>query len=355
MLLCACAASPQAPLPVGEPALVEAPAPPATPAARQPDDVADVPAWQRTGARPISAWAVYWDTKDVLTELAPIADRLGTLCFFEAFFAADGTLLLPDAAVTVYEDVERAYPGHAWQSYLTFVNDVKKEDGSFDLKTASPLKPILADTAAMDAHIEELIAFTRERGFDGIELDYEALRKAPELWEPFTVFCARLYARTQREGLGLRVVLEPIAPFETLSFPQGPTYVIMCYNLYGGHSQAGPKADYDFLTELMSCGATLPSKPLFALATGGYDWDEHGDGTQVTLEKACALYKDRGQGNAIRDGRSGAVAFRYKADNGKLHTVWYADARTLALWTQTLQKAGYDEVCYWRLGGNYAE
>ncbi|MDO5112676.1 MAG: glycosyl hydrolase family 18 protein [Clostridia bacterium] len=349
MLALSACASP-APLPEGEAVVAEVPTLPSAPVAPVEQTT---PAWQLAGERPYSTWAVYWDTADVLAELAPVADTLGALCYFEAFFTADGALTLPDAVVALYASVEESYPENAWQSYLTFVNDVQKPDGSFDLKSAAPLRAVLADTAAMDAHSDALIDFTRAHGFDGVEIDYEAIRKAPELWQPFVQFCERLYAKTQAAGLGLRVVLEPIAPYAELRFPYGPTYVIMCYNLHGGHNDAGPKADYDFLNELMQDAATLPTKPLFALATGGYDWDEHGDATQVTLRAAHELYTQYGQGSSVRDGRSGAIAFRYQAENGKLHTVWCADKRTLALWAQTLQRAGYPALSFWRLGGNY--
>ena len=348
-LLCACAA----PVALGEVAKVEAaPLPVASSAFVQTQD-AKLPAWQLAGERPLSAWAAYWDTGDVLAELSPIASRLGTLCYFEAYFAHDGALTVPDTLTALYGAVEAAYPSHRWESYLTFVNDWQLADGSFDLKSMTPLKAVLADTAAMDAHIAALVEFTASRGFDGLEIDYEALRKAPELWDAFAVFCARLYGAAQEAGLGLRVVLEPIAPFESVAFPAGPTYVVMCYNLHGGHSKPGPKADFDFLSSLMEKSAFLPGDPVFALATGGYDWDAAGDATQVTLQKALALYEERGKGTPIRDGASGAVAFRYTDENGKVHTVWFADSRTLTMWAEALARAGYARVSYWRLGGNF--
>ncbi len=348
-ICCSCLPSP-APLPQGEEAVVEVPA---IHAADSSGKTEEAPAWLSDGARPVSVWAAYWDTGDVLSELSPIADRLGILCYFEAFFDHSGALIMPEALRGLYLNVEADYPDNLWQSYITFVNDLQKEDGSFELKSAEILRPLFEDEAAMDAHIDELIGFTLSNGFDGLEIDYEALRKAPELWEPFTVFCGRLYERANAEELGLRIILEPNAPFDELSFPAGPDYVIMCYNLHGGHSDPGPKADYVFLEELMRASEYLPGKSVFALATGGYDWDENGEASQLTLRAAYQLYKERAKGYSLRDGQSGALVFRYTDEDEDIHTVYCADTRTLALWSQKLKNAGFDELCYWRLGGNY--
>lgn len=347
LLLSACYAAPAPqPAPVPSPTAVPAPTP-------VPSDGA-TPAWQQEGARDVSVWAAYWDTADVVAELAPVAHRLKALCYFEAYFSPDGTLRLPEALPALYQAVEAAYPDNLWANYLTFVNDVQEDNGTFTQKTTDILAPFLADEAAMDAHIDQLIACVQENGFDGVEIDYEALRKAPALWEPFTRFCARLYARTQAAGLSLRVVLEPYAPFADYAFPQGPVYVVMCYNLYGGHSAPGPKADYAFLADVAARASLLPGRVEYALATGGYDWRTHSDASQLTQSAAQTLFSTRGVGACTRDGDSGALTFRYKDENKKKHTVWYADAQTLALWANALRAYGAGDLAYWRLGGNGA-
>ena len=312
-------------------------------------------AWLLEGERPYSAWAVYWSTEDVMDELSPIADRLGILSYFEAYFLADGSLFLPEETTLLYQAVEARFEGNRWKSYLTFVNDLKLEDDTFSLKDVGLLDPLFQSEQAMDAHIRALVSFTLEQGFDGMEIDYEALRKSPSLYEPFTRFLSRLYDACEAEKLGLRVILEPSVPCEEYAFPQGPEYVLMCYNLHGGHSDPGPKADYEFFDELMEKSAYLPGTAVFALASGGYDWGEDGDAVQRTLAQACKLFDERGKGSMIRDAASGTLAFRYTDEGGALHTVWCADLHTLALWTQYFKKAGHERLAYWRLGGNFAQ
>ncbi len=357
LLLCACAPKPLPPLegPETTPELSSLPvlssAAPVLSSGALESPV--TPAWQEKGERPYSAWAVYWDAKEVCAELLPFADKLGILSYFEAFFLEDGSLFAPEELDALRASVEAYYPDHAWKNYITFVNDLRKADGSFSLKDAKMLAPLFASEAAMDAHIQELLDFTLAGGYDGLEIDYEALRKAPELWEPFAVFCGRLYARTQEAKLGLRIILEPGAPVNEYVFPEGPEYVIMCYNLHGGHSDPGPKADYAFLSSLMQQAEHLPGETVFALATGGYDWSDNENAAQLTTKRAYTVYRERGRGSTVRDGESGALAFRYDGEDGKLHTVWFADMHTLALWSQHLKRAGHTQLAFWRLGGNY--
>lgn len=316
-------------------------------------EAAVIPPYQSDGIRDISAWAAYWDKQDVLGELFPYCARLEALCYFEAFFDENGAIVLPTEIDELYSSVESTYPDNRWDSYITFVNDMQKANGEFDLKSPALIAPFISDENAMDMHIDALIGFTKEKGFDGIEIDYEALRKMPELWEPFTVFLAKLYEKTQTESLKLRVVLEPNTPFDKYAFPQGPTYVIMCYNLHGAHNDAGPKADYAFLSEIMDKASILPGRKIFALATGGYDWDDSGEVSQVTLSAAYELYSKYKRERPIRYDASAALSFKYRDEENREHTVWYADTQTLKSWSDFVIEHGFDELAYWRLGGNY--
>lgn len=335
-----------------------APAASATPAPAEASGAPQkTPAWQLDGARDISVWATYWDTADIIDEIAPYAQRLGALCYFEAFFAPNGELIMPEALSELYAAVEQAYPDNLWDSYVTYVNDIRDDanGGKFTLKSPDILSPFFKDEAAMDAHAEQLISFAVDNGFDGIEIDYEAMRKKPSLWQPFCDFIAKLYSRANETGLLLRVVLEPNTPFGEYVFPKGPTYVIMCYNLHGGHNGEGPKADFDFLSELIEAGSSLPGKRIYALATGGYDWDDKGEAVQVTLSEAYALFSVSATDATVRDLNSDALNFHYNDSSGAAHSVWFADTRTLASWAEFIKEAGFIELAYWRLGGNYIE
>ncbi len=300
---------------------------------------------------PLSAWAVYWDTERISGELSALAPGLMSVSAFSTLFHADDSLYVPDQTAELISTIRKQF-GNTKDVYLTFVNDIALPDGSFSLKDVALLERLFADEARIDAHIAEMIALAKEYRCDGIELDYEAMRKNTALWKPFAAFVGRLYAAARDEGLLCRVVLEPSA-LGKAKYPEGPDYVLMCYNLFGSHSGPGPKADIRFLNALADESRDL-SNLSFAFSTGGFDWDVNEEAAQLTEQEAAALKIARGI-TPERDEKSGALHFSYTAEDGTQHTVWYADGETLAVWMRAAAKKGISRFAIWRTGGNSDE
>lgn len=299
----------------------------------------------------LSAWAVYWDTERVSEELTLLSPELNSISVFSTLFHADDTLYVPDQTTALLTSIQDQF-GAKQDIYLTFVNDIALSDGSFSLKDVALLERLFESEGRMDAHIQEMIALTKSAGCDGIELDYEAMRKNSALWEPYSTFVGRLYAAAKDSGLLCRVVLEPSA-LGKAEYPDGPEYVLMCYNLFGSHSGPGPKADFRFIHALADESRAL-SNLSFAFSTGGFDWDSNEEAAQLTEGEAAALAKTHGI-TPERDEESGALYFTYTAEDKTQHTVWYADGETLALWMQAAAQKGVSRFAVWRTGGNTEE
>lgn len=295
----------------------------------------------------MSAWAAYWDADGAMEEIAGFGDRLESLEYFAAYFDAQNELFIPDEIAALREQVKQHDKGtFSWPGYLTFVNDKLLAGGGSSLKDTGLLYTLLEEPGARKVHIQDILALTENGGYDGVEIDYEAIRGDRVLWGHFLDFITELSTEAARRGLLLRVVLEPGIPYEALSFPKGPEYVIMCYNLHGPGSEPGPKADDTFLLELIKKTADLPGKRNFAIATGGFDWA----GTEamaLSYKEADALAR---QENAMqqRDAGSQAVTFSYNRDD-RAHQVWYADSITLEHWENLIRGAGDFGISVWRL------
>lgn len=295
----------------------------------------------------ISAWVIYWEADNAMAQIADLDGRLESLEFFAAYFDAQNQLFVPDKIAQLREKVQQAYgESLTWSNYLTFVNDKLLAEGGSSLKDTELLYALLSDTTARKQHIEQILDLTKSGGYDGIEIDYEAIRKDMVLWQHFIDFITELSAETTQRGLLLRVVLEPGIPYEALSFPAGPEYVIMCYNLHGPGSEPGPKADDTFLLELTKKTSGLPGRKNFAIATGGFEWT--GDAVAaLSQEEAHALARQK---NVVqqRDANSQALSFSYSHDD-IIHQVWYADSITLEHWMNLLRGTGDVSVSLWRL------
>ncbi|MGI6175244.1 MAG: glycosyl hydrolase [Christensenellales bacterium] len=299
----------------------------------------------------LTAWIVYWDTQSVVSEIEQVTHALSALYFFEAYYNADMLPVVPDQLSDHYEEIKAAFHSHTFHYYLTVVNDWQDESGAFSLKDTALLQQLFTSENAMDAHAENLIELAIVNGYDGLEIDYEALRNDIQLWEKYARFLHILWEKAQETGLKLRIVLEPGAPFDQIAFPAGPEYAVMCYNYHGTHNGPGPKANPAFLKDIIQRSAVLPGETTYALATGGFDWDAESEVQSLTEKMAIALQQEK-NATAIRDEDSQCLTFSYIDEDGERHEVWYADRTTLSCWIEIILAQADSNVALWRLGGN---
>ena len=303
-----------------------------------------------TAKRNVHIWTVYWDNKDVLRRMEDLQQEVDGISYFAAYFDSEKKVFLPEEV----KDMKAALEDSGKRkSYLTFVNDLLKKEGGSSLKDKDLLYYLLSTKESRQAHISEVLKMTEQGGFDGIEIDYEAIKRDKELWKLFTSFVNELYGKAFERGLKLRVILEPGAPVEELDFVKGPEYVIMCYNLYGYGTEPGPKADESFLISMVQKGKALPGETCFAVANGGFDFvKKSGEVEQISTEEAV-LRQSQAEKNQVirRDEKSGCKVYSYMDSKGREHEVWYADDETLNFWYGILEREGAKELSLWRLGG----
>ena len=289
-----------------------------------------------------SAWIVYWDWDRGVSEAQK--NKPDALIAFAASFDEQGKLCLP-ALMTK----ERLAALPKENTYLSFVNDQQQAEKAL-LKDTKLLKKLLGKKASRQQHIADVLTLGRDCGFMGVEIDYENVWKDAALMKAYAAFIAELRDECRAQNMKLRVVLEPKALRYANIMPEDVEYVIMFYNLYGGHSGPGPKADRRFIWHTLSEAAKLPGTPNVAFANGGFDWSAPKKARGITLAQAIAL-QQKYQLQPERDEKSRALHFTYSVGAEK-HTVWYADSETLSYWQQLAQAVGFKRFSSWRLGGN---
>lgn len=295
-----------------------------------------------------SAWLAYWDLEAGEKDLAKVSKKLEKLSYFGAYFDKDGRLFLPKELSDKRTELQKQKVGY--QTYLTFINDKQNADGSAVMKDIDILKRLFADEPSMDKHIAEIIAMTKQGGYDGIEIDYERIWKDEKVGQAFIRFTEKLYEQAIKQDLDLRVILEPGTPFTSVDFPRGPEYVVMLYNLHGLHNSPGPKADKEFIQKKVKQMAALPGEKAVALSTGGCLWGDNGEKRFLTEVEARTLAATYGV-QQKRDEDSQCLVFAYK-EKGVAYQVWYADSKTLQYWIVAAQEQGVNQISLWRLGGN---
>ncbi len=300
----------------------------------------------------IGAWYPYWDYDTADEEMEIIGDDLNTLCFFAAYYDVNSKPFIPEDTRKTKDALIRSGALEGKKTYLTFVNDKLLEKGS-SLKDTELLYELFSDSSNASQHAEEILKMCKNFGCDGIEIDYEAIKKDYTLWGYFNHFIVILSEKAKAEEMPLRVVFEPSAPLDAYQWPEYPEYVMMCYNLYGYGTEPGPKADIEWLKELSERMKGLPGNINMALATGGFDFSSNGSVSQIDYADAVSLLA-KYRSNSNRDISSAAINFTYTDEAGITHEVWYADQDTINAWIDTVKNCGIPRVSIWRLGGNIA-
>lgn len=293
----------------------------------------------------IGAWITYWD-RDIDEEIFKLADQLKEIYYFAVYFKDDGSFVIPDSLIEKYEALDK----DKYTNYISFVNDVEKADGSAVMKDSKLIMDITGNKENRDKVINNMVNLALKYGFNGIEIDFEGIGKNLDLWGEYNLFINELYETEKENNLKLRVVLEPSIPVEDIQFCQGPVYSVMCYNLHGGFSGPGGKADKTFISDVIKKMQDIPGELRFAVATGGFMWREDGE--------VKAINEYEGLDNAEiydseikRDEDSQCLYYSFEDENNLKNEVWYGDVHTLNSWIKIIDENGY-KADLWRLGHN---
>ncbi|MDE7132087.1 MAG: glycosyl hydrolase [Lachnospiraceae bacterium] len=317
---------------------------------RQGEAVVNTPVKEEQPEREVSysLWNAYWNLEGVEAQTEELAVHVKNVNFFAAYYDKDDTAFIPQATTDFFAANGEDYKKRGWNRYLTVVNDKINEDGSSSLKSPELLYRLLEKEEVYKAHADSLIALAKDAGYDGLEIDYENIRKDNTLWEYYMSFIAYLYDRCTAEGLLLRVVIETNINADKIPWVEGPVYSVMCYNLYGSHSGPGPKADHEFLQTVMNKMRYVPGTVDYALANGGFDWGKDGSVVSLTTKQAEMLMSEYEVSYKVDE--SGAKYYSYQDESGVSHEVWYGDQETLEQWMKWLQDGGNWDYSLWRLG-----
>ncbi len=299
----------------------------------------------------VNAYAYPYIQSSLLRQTLPY------LTYFTPFtygFTPEGTLVPLDDRRMI--DLALGYGVTPWMHLSTLT-----VDGVFDSNLGLAL---LNDTAAQDRLIDEIIANMQAKNYQGLDVDFEFIGREGAV--PYAAFVARL--RERLAPLGYEVVVA-LAPKTSADQPG---------TLYEGHDYAalGAAADgvllmtyeWGYLTGPPLAVAPIPSvrqvldyavtvipreKIFMGVPTYGYDWPlpyRRGITRAVSLSPVQALELARDYGaDILYDEVAQAPFFRYTADDGVVHEVWFEDARSIAAKLDLVGEYGFRGVGYWNL------
>lgn len=233
------------------------------------------------------------------------------------------------------------------------------ENGNFSSERAS----LVFNNPRLQARlIDELVGITQEKGFDGADVDFEFINPS-EKYD---------YIRFLQE---LRLSLEPLGlPLFSALAPK--TSDNQSGTLYEGHDYSGIGAAVNYVLlmtyewgytfgppmavaplnrvqEVASYAATRisASKLFLGVPTYGYDWTlpyaRGGSGApSLSPVDATRLAAEKGV-EIMYDETAQAPWFRYTDDDGRLHEVWFEDARSISAKLSLAEKLNMFGIGYW--------
>jgi spore germination protein YaaH len=251
---------------------------------------------------PLDAWVPYW-TLDASTAVA--AQRLGSMRVVSPFWfnatGVDAITVDPNADVAMTD----AFMQQADQADVAIVPSI------VDALPAGGMAAILADPATREQHVDAIVAFAEDGGYDGIDLDYEkfAFADGRETWPAtrpnWVAFVEQLSVALHADGRTLTVSIPPVYDAEQTDesgywvydyaaiAPHVDQIRVMAYDFSVG--EPGPIAPLEFVQRsidgaLETTGA--PEKIVLGVPVYGRNWPVGVAGTcpaDVVLEETVSV------------------------------------------------------------------
>jgi len=241
------------------------------------------------------------------------------------------------------------------------------EEDTFSSQRAVDL---LTDAQRQEDIIGQIIAVAQEKGYRGVDVDFEFIPGAQGA--SYAGFIRLLRERLAPLGLPVTVALAP----KTSAGQPGL--------LYEGHDYAALGAAADFVLLMTyewgyTYGPPMAVAPLpnvravldyavteiprekiyLGIPNYGYDWPlpfRRGESRarSISNQEAVALAVHYGA-EIFYDERAQSPFFRYTAEDGTVHEVWFEDARSMAAKLRLIREYGLHGAGYWNLMRPYPQ
>lgn len=234
------------------------------------------------------------------------------------------------------------------------------EEGGFSNELAHL---VLTDQAVQDALVSNLLSTIQEKGYRGLDIDFEFVYA--EDAAPYAQFVSRMREALSPLGLPVIVALAP----KTFAQQRGALYEGHNYALLGeaadqvllmtyewGYTYGPPMAVAPIrnVRQVVEYALTeIPAEKIWlGVPNYGYDWTlpfvQGSRATSISNQRAVELALQ--YNTAIRyDQTAQSPWFRYMDEEGREHEVWFEDARSIQAKLALVPEYGLRGVGYWNL------
>jgi spore germination protein YaaH len=272
----------------------------------------------------------------------------------------DWYLSQSDGSVTaVHENLPLVAKARAGDTNLfATVTNRPSANAAFSPKLA---RVIMATSQSRQRHIAALVRLTMDKGFDGIDLDWEELAAADRA--PFSRFVEELASALHGRHRFLSVAVYPKTSEPGSWGPQkaddyarlgaaADELKIMTYAYSGGWSAPGPQAPTSWLDKVLTFAEEQvpPAKIAMGVPLFGFDW--HAGRAVAINAQYAATAAARYKAPVTRDAASGEAVLRYRDAAGVKHVLYFQDERAVAAKLAFLRRRHphLGGVAFWVMG-----
>ncbi len=299
----------------------------------------------------VGGYAYPFISEQLLNEVLP---AMNIAMPFTYGFDASGTVLPLDdenmlARCAIYETVP----------YMQL--STLGEDGLFDSERADAL---LSALSLWESFADKLITLMREKGYRGLDIDFEFLSARNR--ELYPLFIAFMRNKLSPYGYPLIVALPPkTAPDQTGLLYEGADYaqigntadrvLLMTYEWGYTYGPPMPVAPLPSVRRVLDYAVSeIPREKIYmGLSNYGYDWTlpyESGVSRARSLSNIEAVeLASKNNVPILYSEEYDAPYFFYTDSSGKEHEVWFEDARSIAAKLALIREYGFYGGIYWNL------
>ena len=314
--------------------------------------------YETANTKEVLGWIPYWDQQAAFSSFKKNVDVFDFTSIFWYVLRSNGTIKKYPYAVEDPSIIKFAHSKNV--KVLALIANLPAEDegGNWD---SERVDKVIKTSTARQKHIADLVALTKRLGFDGINIDYEALRADQK--SNFSLFIKELATALHKNNKLLAVALHPKLEENNPQYSNGSEaqdwkelgkYAdqlhLMTYEEHWETSEPGPIASVPWVSLILNYArSVIPGNKLFVgVPMYGYDWNSSGIANGLTYQDVLTLIK-KYKPKISWDSNSQSNHFTYKAGS-ITHTVWYEDNASFKAKLDLFKHLGTTNLAFWRLG-----
>lgn len=322
-------------------------------------------ALMQTLNQPLKAigWIPYWDQAVATESFKQNVTELDYISLFWYKIDENGKLGAYEGTVEDKSIIEFAHNNNV--KVLALVANLSESgDGTWDHERVDK---VISNKDAREKHIDELVDLVEKNNFDGIDIDYEALKSYQK--DDFSLFIQELSRELHKKDKILGVAIHPKTSEDNPLEDNGShaqdlrkigryadQLYFMTYLEHGAFSEPGPIGSLSWMDQVIKYGTNKVPRQKVYLGIGlmGAQWSKNPDGTHTAVESEMSFLDVLSKANIynltpIWDETSKTPYLTFM-ENGTENIIWFENAESTRLRISLAKKYGVSGVALWRPG-----